>query len=47
MMAVLLKYQNADGLWRQLIDHPESWLETSGTDVHVRDVTGVKKRLAA
>jgi rhamnogalacturonyl hydrolase YesR len=23
MMASLLKYQNADGLWRQLVDHPE------------------------
>ena len=31
MMAALLKYQGDDGLWRQLIDHPEAWAETSGT----------------
>src|SRR3989475_6210505 len=31
MMASLLKYQGDDGLWRQLIDHPESWAETSST----------------
>jgi rhamnogalacturonyl hydrolase YesR len=29
MMASLLKFQGQDGLWRQLIDHPESWPETS------------------
>jgi rhamnogalacturonyl hydrolase YesR len=31
MMASLLKYQAEDGMWRQLIDHPESWEESSGT----------------
>jgi len=31
MMAALLEYQGEDGLWRQLIDHPEAWSETSGT----------------
>lgn len=31
MMASLLKYQSPDGSWRQLIDRPESWPETSGT----------------
>src|SRR5258707_8868253 len=31
MMASLLKYQGGDGLWRQLIDHPEAWAETSST----------------
>jgi len=31
MMAELLKNQNADGTWRQLIDHPESWEESSST----------------
>ena len=31
MMAELLKYQNPDGTWRQLIDHPESWEESSST----------------
>jgi len=29
MMAALLQYQGDDGLWRQLIDHPEAWPETS------------------
>lgn len=31
MMAALLKYQDADGMWHQLIDHPESYKETSCT----------------
>ncbi|HEY3626857.1 MAG TPA: glycoside hydrolase family 88 protein [Terracidiphilus sp.] len=31
MMAELLKNQNPDGTWRQLIDHPESWEESSST----------------
>src|SRR5580765_286292 len=31
MMASLLRYQSDGGLWRQLVDKPESWLETSGT----------------
>ena len=31
MMAALLKYQRADGLWGQLIDDPQSWSETSGS----------------
>lgn len=31
MMAELLKYQGTDGMWRQLIDHPESWTESSST----------------
>ena len=31
MMAALLKYQSPDGGWRQLIDHPESWEESSST----------------
>jgi unsaturated rhamnogalacturonyl hydrolase len=31
MMAALLANQASDGMWRQLIDHPESWKETSGT----------------
>jgi rhamnogalacturonyl hydrolase YesR len=31
MMAELLKDQNADGTWRQLIDRPESWEESSST----------------
>jgi unsaturated rhamnogalacturonyl hydrolase len=31
MMAELLKQQNPDGTWRQLIDHPEAWEESSST----------------
>jgi rhamnogalacturonyl hydrolase YesR len=31
MMAELAKHQNADGMWRQLIDHPEAWEESSST----------------
>ena len=31
MMAGLLRYQTPDGSWRQLIDHPESFAESSGT----------------
>jgi len=29
MMSSLLKYQDANGMWHQLIDMPESWPETS------------------
>jgi len=44
MMASLLKYQGADGLWRQLIDRPETWAETSGTGMFTfAMVTGVKR----
>jgi unsaturated rhamnogalacturonyl hydrolase len=44
MMASLLKYQAPDGLWRQLVDVPESWEETSGTAMFTfAMVTGVKK----
>jgi unsaturated rhamnogalacturonyl hydrolase len=43
MMASLLKYQGGDGMWRQLIDHPESWPETSSTGMFTfAMVTGVK-----
>ena len=43
MMASLLKYQGSDGMWRQLIDHPESWPETSSTGMFTfAMVTGVK-----
>jgi hypothetical protein len=31
MMAALLANQAGDGMWRQLIDHPQAWKETSGT----------------
>src|ERR1700704_2832546 len=43
MMASLLKYQGDDGLWRQLIDHPEAWAETSSTGMFTfAMITGVK-----
>ena len=43
MMAALLKHQGEDGLWRQLIDHPESWAETSSTGMFTFSmITGVK-----
>jgi unsaturated rhamnogalacturonyl hydrolase len=43
MMASLLKYQAEDGLWRQLIDHPDVWAETSSTGMFTfAMVTGVK-----
>jgi rhamnogalacturonyl hydrolase YesR len=43
MMSSLLKYQAADGLWRQLIDHPDVWAETSSTGMFTfAMVTGVK-----
>lgn len=46
MMASLLKYQGDDGMWKQLIDHPESWGETSGTGMFTFAMaTGVKKGL--
>jgi unsaturated rhamnogalacturonyl hydrolase len=43
MMTSLLKYQGDDGLWHQLLDHPESWAETSGTGMFTfAMITGVK-----
>ena len=43
MMAALLKHQGPDGLWRQLIDNPESWAETSSTGMFTFSmITGVK-----
>jgi len=43
MMAALLKYQEPDGTWRQIIDDPEAWKETSGTAMFTYAmVTGVK-----
>ncbi|HUJ31056.1 MAG TPA: glycoside hydrolase family 88 protein [Candidatus Acidoferrum sp.] len=43
MMAALLKFQGTDGLWKQLLDHPEAWPETSGSGMFTfAMVTGVK-----
>jgi rhamnogalacturonyl hydrolase YesR len=44
MMAALLKYQDTDGMWHQLIDHPESYKESSCTAMFTYAfITGVKK----
>ena len=44
MMAALLLHQSESGLWRQLVDKPESWLETSGSGMFAYAiVTGVKR----
>lgn len=43
MMAALLKFQVKDGMWRQIIDDPEAWKETSGTAMFTYAmITGVK-----
>jgi rhamnogalacturonyl hydrolase YesR len=44
MMASLLKYQAESGMWRQLIDDPEAWPETSSTGMFTYAmITGVKE----
>lgn len=44
MMASLLKYQAPSGLWRQLIDEPTAWEESSSTGMFTYAmVVGVKK----
>ncbi len=44
MMAALLKYQGDDGMWRQLIDHSDSWPESSCTGMFTfAMITGVKE----
>ena len=40
MMAELAKHQNTDGMWRQLIDHPEAGRELMDRDVHIRNDRG-------
>ena len=43
MMASLLEYQGKDGMWRQLLDHPEAWPESSCTAMFTfAMITGVK-----
>jgi len=43
MMAGLLQHQTPGGQWRQLIDHPESWVEASGSAMFAYAfITGVK-----
>lgn len=44
MMAALLKYQTPAGMWRQLIDQPDAWPETSGSAMFTfAFITGVKE----
>ena len=46
MMASLLKYQAEDGMWRQMIDYPDSWKETSSTAMFGFAIAqGVKKNI--
>lgn len=43
MMVALLKYQEEDGMWRQIIDDVEAWKETSSTAMFTYAmITGVK-----
>lgn len=43
MMHALLRFQGTDGMWRQLIDHPEAWPESSSTAMFTfAIVTGVR-----
>ncbi len=44
MMEALLKCQGEEGRWRQLLDRPESWPESSGTGMFTFAlITGVKQ----
>ena len=44
MMAVLLKYQDKQGMWHQLINDPKAWPETSCTGMFTYAfIVGVKK----
>ncbi len=44
MMATLLHYQTPGGMWRQIIDDPEAWEESSGTAMFTYAfITGVKE----
>ncbi len=43
MMAALVKCQGKDGMWRQLLDHPDFWPESSGTGMFTfAMITGAK-----
>ncbi len=39
MMDALVKYQSDNGMWRQLIDYPYSWAESSGTAMFAFSMT--------
>lgn len=43
MMKSLLQYQDKDGMWHELIDHPDAWPETSSTAMFTfAMISGVK-----
>jgi rhamnogalacturonyl hydrolase YesR len=45
MMQALLPFQGEDGVWRQLIDQPDSWPETSSSGMFTfAMITGVKEK---
>lgn len=45
MMKSLVSLQMPDGMWRQLLDHPEAWPESSSTGMFTfAMITGVKHR---
>jgi unsaturated rhamnogalacturonyl hydrolase len=45
MMHTLLEFQSKDGMWRQLINEPKSWYETSGTGMFTYAfITGIKNK---
>ena len=45
MMQSLLRYQTEEGTWRQLLDHPEAWPETSSSGMFAfAMITGVKEK---
>jgi unsaturated rhamnogalacturonyl hydrolase len=45
MMTSLLSHQGEDGLWRQLVDNPKAWPETSGTGmITFAMISGVKQK---
>ncbi len=44
MMKALLALQTSDGMWRQLLDHPEAWPESSSTGMFTfAMIVGVKQ----
>ena len=44
LMEGLLPYQSENGLWRQILDDPEAWEETSGTGMFAFAlITGIKR----
>lgn len=45
LMAALVKYQDPQGLWHQIVDSPTSWLETSCTAMFVFALaTGIREK---